>query len=198
MAKRNKIDWEAIWPDYRAGALSKREVARQHGVDFGYMCRQAKKLGISRDLSGEVQKAVATKLMTDLVITDNATDDQIIEESSEKVAEVLRLHRKDIRDLRRLEKGLIAELDGKPTKLYIAQYQGKIIQKTVALTVSERAQAANNLANVQHKRVALERQAYGVDTKEREDGDIKSISDDQLDALILYAEEEIRELDDFA
>ena len=54
----------------------------------------------------------------------------------------------------------MAELGGKPTKLYITHYQGQIIEQTVALTVSEKASTLLALTNVRLKRIELERNNF--------------------------------------
>jgi Lhr-like helicase len=176
--KRKKIDWEAIEREYRAGVLSIREIARQFKCTDGAIRNKAKKYGWQRDLSEKVRKRAQQKLLRKNVRTSNADDESIIEEASNRIVAIQRLQRKDINALRELEASLISEIKGSPTKLYITQYQGQIIEKPVDLTAAERSQAANNLANVQHKRIALERQAYGMD-----DGD-SGVGLDELIGLI--------------
>lgn len=177
--KRNgnapQYDWEAIEREYVAGQLSIREIARHHGCSDVAIVRKAKRLGWERDLSNVVRKKVRSKLArssvsTPRVSTRKVSDKEIIEQAAERGAQVISLHRKDIASLRELEEQLIEELKSGPTKLYMAQYQGQVIQQTVALTAAERAQAANNLANVQHKRIALERQAYNLDSDDGDEG----------------------------
>lgn len=163
MAKRKTYDWEAIEREFRAGVLSIRELGRKHGCSDTAIRKRAKKEGWERDLSAKVREKVRTKLVRSKVRTPNANDAQIVEEESDRVVDTLNLLRKDIVDLGKVESKLMKELLGEPTKLYLAQYQGKVVEKVVNLTVSERCQAANNLANVQHKRIALMRQAIGMD-----------------------------------
>jgi hypothetical protein len=167
MAKRRKIDWETVENLYRAGQLSIREIARQNGCAAQTIVDRAKRYDWSRDLSEKVRQAIRAKLAkadTDsLTDTDKAKRQKdIVEGASDKGVEVIKLHRKDISSLKELEAQLIEELKNKPTKLYITQYQGEIVEKVVGLTAAERSQAANNLANVQHKRIQLERQAFNL------------------------------------
>jgi hypothetical protein len=173
MGGRVKYDWEAIKREYRAGQLSISEIAAQFGCRRETISRRATKEGWTRDLAPAVRKAVASKVtrITSQVTDPNVTDDEIIEKAADRGAEVITLHRQDIAALRELEAKLIAELRDNPTKLYLAQYQGQIIEKTVGLTAAERAQAANNLANVQHKRIALERQAFNLNDSGFDDPD---------------------------
>lgn len=176
--KRRKVDWESIEREYRAGSLSICEIARQNGVSHQAISKKSKKEGWIRDLTAEVRKRVNQKLVADAVASCNgkaATDEEITEAAAKRGVEVVKLHRKHINNLRKLEESLINELQNNPKKLYLAQFQGKIIQKEVELTASERAMAANNLANVQHKRIALERQAYNLDDKGALDSIIEKI-----------------------
>ena len=171
MAKRRKIDWEAIEKEYRAGQLSNVQIAKGHDVSEGAIRKKAKQLGWTKDLSGKVREKVREKLVRSEVRGHNTNDNEIIEKASDRGKEVILLHRKDITSLRELEEQLISELKDGPTKLYITQYQGEIIRETVGLTAYERSSAANNLANVQHKRIQLERQAFSLN-EQSEDREI--------------------------
>jgi hypothetical protein len=163
MPKTTKCDWETIEQEYRAGQLSIREIARQHGATESNIRRRAKAHGWERDLTEKVRKSVRSKVMRSEVRTPNASDKEIIEANAERGAQALLIMRKDIAALREVEQNLLDELNGEPTKLWIGQYQGQIVEKEVGLTVAERAAAAANLAQVQHKRIALERQALNLD-----------------------------------
>lgn len=173
MANRRRHDWDAIEPDIRAGILSLSEIGRKHGCPHNTISDYIKRNGIKRDLTPKIRTRTKEKLsrtlptQADKPTTDNVTDEEIIETQSDALASILSLQRNDISTLRELETKLVRELLNNPTKLYITQYQGKIVQKEVGLTASERALAANNLANTMHKRVALERQAYNLDETER-------------------------------
>lgn len=182
MAKRKIIDWEAIEKEYRSGALSIAEIARQHDITHPAILKRAKRFGWSRDLSTEVRKRIRQKLVTDSVTSNNIDETEVTEAAAERGAEIIRLHRRDISSLRELEEQLIKELKDGPTKLYLAQYQGQIIEKIVGLTAAERAMAANNLANVQHKRIQLERQAFSLDEPDDGSGErtIRVIYDDKI------------------
>ena len=166
MAKK-KVDWIELEKEYRAGQKSIRELARLYNCSAQAIVKHAKKYNWNRDLSDSVRKAIRAKLnqVDSKVDTDNVkVDSEIIEQASETGLQLVLSHRKDIASLRKLEEQLISELTDNPTKLYLAQYQGEIIEKTVGLTASEKSMAANNLANVQHKRIQLERQAFNIDS----------------------------------
>lgn len=169
MSKKPKdnYDWESIEKDVRAGILSLREIARKHSCPESSIRFRMKEGKWQRDLSGKIKQRAQQKLLRAELRKSNVKEEDVIEENAETVAAVLLLERKDIKNLRELETQLINEIKNNPTKLYITQYQGQIIEKVVGLTAAERAMAANNLANVQHKRIALERQAFGIDDTEK-------------------------------
>ncbi len=168
--KIDKYDWELIEKDYRAGLLSVREISRKSKCPESSIRKRAKDYNWNRNLIDKVKQRAQEKLLRKQMRNLNVSEEEIIEENSETVAAVLLLERKDIKNLRELETQLINEIKDNPTKLYITQYQGQIIEKVVGLTAAERAMAANNLANVQHKRIALERQAFGIDEVNPGDG----------------------------
>ena len=91
-----------------------------------------------------------------------------IELATETRVAVLRDHRKDIKKLRKLEDAFLSGLLDTPTKTYTAQYQGKILKEEIGIPVTDKCQALNNLANVQHKRIQLERQAFNLKEGESE------------------------------
>ncbi len=52
----NKPDWEAIETAYRAGVMSLREIASQHGISEGAIRKRAKRDDWSRDLNAKIQQ----------------------------------------------------------------------------------------------------------------------------------------------
>ena len=165
MAKRPSYDWEAIEKEYRAGQMSLRAISNKYGPAPSSIASRATRKGWVRDLSDDVRRAIRVKLAlaNEKANKANANPAEIIEEAATRGVEVVLSHRKDIANLKSLEQSLIAELQENPTKLYLTQYRGEIVEKVVGLTAAERAAAAANLAQVQHKRIALERQAFSLD-----------------------------------
>lgn len=176
--KKDSYDWEAIEKDVRAGVLSIREVSRRFKCPESSIRAKMKEFGWERSLVDRVRERAQEKVLRNGLRKSNATDEEIIEEKSEEVARVLLSHRRDIVKMKQAEQNILAELEDNPTKLWIGQYQGKIIQKEIGIAVTERAAALNNLANVQHKRIALERQAFGIN-------DGVTPDDDNLKEIIL-------------
>lgn len=172
---RKQIDWEAIEREYRADQLSVREIGRKFDVTDGAIRKRAKKEGWERELGEQVRRAVREKLVRRSVRTPNADPKRAVDEASDVGVAVIECHRRDIQSLARLEAELLRELADNPTKLYITQYQGEIVEKEVGIAVTERASALQALAGVQHKRIQLERQAYNLDEKEGPSSDLESV-----------------------
>ena len=112
-----KPDWEAIETAYRAGVMSLREIASQHGISDTAIRKRAKKDGWSRDLAAKIQaKAddlVRRREVRTKVRTENATSErELIEATAEVIATVRMEHRGDIRRARELTNTLFDELAG--------------------------------------------------------------------------------------
>lgn len=171
---RKKIDWDVIEKEYRAGQLSNVQIGQNYGVSEAAIRKKAKQEGWRKDLADRVRQEIKEKLVRGEVrgevrgpnakpAAEKATDKKIVDEVAERGVRLVLEQRKDIENLRRLEDLLINELMGTPTKVHVSQHQGKVTKTVLSLTAAERAQAANNLANVQHKRIQLQRQNYNLD-----------------------------------
>ncbi len=105
-------DWEAIELAYRAGVLSIREIAKQHGVTHGAVRKRAQVREWTRDLSAKVRKAVSTQLVSAEVSTvAPATERAAVEAAAATVVTLVREHRRDIAGQRSLAEVLKAQLE---------------------------------------------------------------------------------------
>ena len=147
MAKRKQYDWEAIEREYRAGALSIREIARQHGCSDPAIIKRAKKHGWKRDLTEKVRKQVSAKLVSTEVSTANVSEDEIVDAAAKRGVEVVRSHRKLIGNTINLAERLINE--AKEQKLDAKNHSA------LFRTISQ------GLAKV----IPLERQAFNLDDR---------------------------------
>ncbi len=100
-------DWEAIESAYRAGLMSIREIASQHGITHGAINKRAKRDGWERDLKAKIKaKAdalVSKREVSKQVSTETATNERIlIEANAEVIANVRMEHRGDIRRARNI------------------------------------------------------------------------------------------------
>ncbi|MFP4104830.1 MAG: hypothetical protein ACLFVU_01975 [Phycisphaerae bacterium] len=112
---QNKPDWEAIERAYRAGSLSIRNIADQHGVSDTAIRKRATKHGWQRDLTEKVQKAARDKLVRREVRGDGSheqarTDEEIVEQASSEAAAVVLRHRAGLAQWRGISDKLCAAL----------------------------------------------------------------------------------------
>lgn len=110
-----KPDWEAIESAYRAGLLSIRNIADQHGVSDTAIRKRAAKNGWQRDLTAKVRKAAQDKLVRDDVRSKGSqeqarTDAEIVEQASTEAAAVVLSHRSNLADWRSISQKLCAAL----------------------------------------------------------------------------------------
>lgn len=106
--ERKAVDWERIEVEFRAGQLSVSEVGRIHGLSHTAINKRAKREGWIRDLADRVRKEVSARLVSDGVST--ATQRETITECAERVVQIVREHRNDIKDGREILVELYAEL----------------------------------------------------------------------------------------
>ncbi len=179
-------DWEAIERAYRAGLLSIREIASTQGITHGAINKRAKRDGWERDLKAKIQaKAdalVSKRTVSTEVSTKQAdTEREIIEVNAEVIANIRMAHRGDISRSRRLTNKLLDELEALTDeqgtiKELIAQLKdgdhddGDAMADVLALAnkmgaLPSRTKTMKELAETLKTLVALERQAYDLDTK---------------------------------
>lgn len=179
-------DWEAIERAYRAGLLSVREIAASCGVSHTAIQKRAKANGWERDLKAKI-KAKADSLVakrevaTQVASKSVETEREIIEVNAEVIANIRMAHRGDISRGRRLTNKLLDELEALTDeqgtiKELIAQLKdadhddGDAMADVLALAnkmgaLPSRTKTMKELAETLKTLVALERQAYDLDTK---------------------------------
>lgn len=114
---KKATDWERIEAQYRAGLLSVREIAAQHGVSHPAIVKRAKKEEWARDLQAKI-KAKADELVTKATVTaavtaeTKAAERQAINDNAQAIADIRLGHRTDIKKGRNLVAKLLAELEG--------------------------------------------------------------------------------------
>ena len=155
-------DWEAIERAYRAGSLSVRAIAEENDISHVAIAKRAKKEGWARDLTDKV-RAAAKRKVTSAVTTDSyqdplVTEQQIIEEASDKVASVVLAHRVDLAQWRTIANKLSTFLGS---------------SEVTDDNHGDFARSLNAGVDAQLKVIKGERQAYNLDT---ETGD-KTVSD---------------------
>lgn len=186
-------DWEAIERAYRAGSLSIRTIAERQGVSDTAIRKKAKVQGWARDLSDQVRKEVRSKLVRGEVRNDQGAncelDAEIIEEAAEEGARVVRSHRRDIRKATNLANLLMDDLLS--TIQRREEIEDAIIDETdednngmrrasmlAAVALPSNSKTLFQLSSAMKNLQVLERQAFGLDEKE------KSADADELSSLM--------------
>lgn len=179
-------DWEAIERAYRAGVLSVREIAASCGVSHTAIQKRAKANGWERDLKAKI-KAKADSLVakrevaTQVASKSVETEREIIQVNAEVIANIRMAHRGDISRCRNLTNKLLDELESLTDeqgtiKSLIKQFKegeyedGEAMADMLALAnkigaLPSRTKTMKELAETLKTLVALERQAYDLDTK---------------------------------
>lgn len=152
-------DWEKIELEYRAGILSIREIASNHGITDGAIRKKAKAQDWTRDIAEKVKskaesilrdKEVRAKVRTERRISECV----LIKESAKIVADVLLTHRDDILKLKEIKDRLAGELETTP------------IDDENLLTY---VKVLKDLTDITAKLIDKEREAYNMKTSEKLD-----------------------------
>lgn len=189
-----KPDWEAIESAYRAGLMSVREIASQHGISHTAINKQAKKEGWERDLKAKIKaKAdalVSKRQVSKQVSTEKAISErQLIEATAEVIANVRMEHRGDIRKARAITNALFDELGAECADIAALEKLGELMADPdengrdklneiyhAVIAMPERVKAVKALSDALKNLIGLERQAYDIDGPEG-DNSVKKLSD---------------------
>ena len=171
MAKRRSYDWERIEDLYVANVLSIKQIAREHGISDTAIRKRAKDRNWVRDLSKRIADRARGKVASVNKYNEEELEN-IIEEAANEITNVALSHRKDLSDLRDLEKSLIDRINGDNKK---PDDDRELNIKDMAITISR-------LTDARNKRIEAERRAYNMDLK-REDEEI-DLTDAELEAEI--------------
>lgn len=174
-------DWEAIESAYRAGLMSIREIASQHGITHGAINKRAKRDGWERDLKAKIKaKAdalVSKREVSRQVSTETATNERIlIEANAEVIANVRMEHRGDIRRARNIASSLFGELEAECADVGALEQLGDLMFKPddkgqdklneiyhKVISMPGRVKSMKDLSDTLKTLIGLERQAYDID-----------------------------------
>ncbi|MFB4858677.1 hypothetical protein ACE3LH_16530 [Enterobacter hormaechei subsp. steigerwaltii] len=179
----SKPDWEAIETAYRAGVMSLREIASQHGISEGAIRKRAKRDDWSRDLNAKIQQKaddlVRKQEVRKQVRNENTlTERVLIEATAEVIATVRMEHRGDIRRARELTNTLFDELGAQCADVSALEQLGDIMfdpddkgrdrlneiyQKVISLP--SRVKSMKDLSDSLKTLIGLEREAYSIENK---------------------------------
>ncbi|ELC6509918.1 TPA: hypothetical protein ACOEAI_000214 [Enterobacter hormaechei subsp. xiangfangensis] len=179
----SKPDWEAIETAYRAGVMSLREIASQHGISEGAIRKRAKRDDWSRDLNAKIQqkaddlvrkREVRKQVRNESTLTERV----LIEATAEVIATVRMEHRGDIRRARELTNTLFDELGAQCADVSALEQLGDIMfdpddkgrdrlneiyQKVISLP--SRVKSMKDLSDSLKTLIGLEREAYSIENK---------------------------------
>lgn len=187
MAARQRVDWDAIEPHYRAGIRSLKDIGAEFEVSDAAIIKHAKAKGWTRNLKAKIQAKADAKVSAATVSAEVSAEKALTEASRVEVeAEVqarIRLaHRKDIGRSRSLAMKLLAELEHQtdhgdlyerlaellvdPTSESDAKDQSKRLEAfNKAISLSSRVSTMKALTECLKNLVALEREAFGIVTE---------------------------------
>ncbi|MCU6671485.1 hypothetical protein M8013_22450 [Enterobacteriaceae bacterium H4N4] len=168
-----KPDWEAIESAYRAGVMSLREIASQHGISEGAIRKRAKRDEWSRDLNAKVKERaddlvrkaeVRKQVRSETVLSERV----LIEATAEVIATVRMEHRGDIRRARTLANALFDELEAECADVEALRTLGQLM-----LDVDEKGRDRLNelyhfIIETLKNLIGLERQAYSMNEGEKD------------------------------
>ncbi|MCZ9597513.1 hypothetical protein K9J11_19195 [Klebsiella quasipneumoniae] len=190
----SKPDWEAIETAYRAGVMSLREIASQHGISEGAIRKRAKRDDWSRDLAAKVKERaddlVRKAEVRKQVRTETALSERVlIEATTEVVAAVRMEHRGDIRRAREITNALFDELGAECADVDSLRKLGELMLSPdengrdklneiyhSIISMPERVKAVKALSEALKNLIGLERQAYDIDGPEG-DNSVKQLSE---------------------
>jgi len=206
--KRKFVDWDSIEPLYRNGAMSLNDICNQYAADHqnstvwktevkhNTICEYAKRKKWAKNLATKVKERIQEKLTTGLTTScrqaGGGSDEEIIERASDSGVNIVLRHRDEIFELQAHEQRLLKSLQDGPKKLYLANYQGQIIEKEYDVTLNENSVTLKNLAAVRAQRIALERQAYSLGGSGDDEDPLKGLPDDQINSRIKILEAKLK------
>lgn len=174
-------DWEAIESAYRAGLMSTREIASQHGITHTAINKRAKKEGWERDLKAKI-KAKADSLVSKREVSKQVSSErmvserQLIEANAEVIANVRMEHRGDIRRARNIANSLFDELEAECADVAALEQLGELMFKPddkgydklneiyhKVISMPGRVKSMKDLSDTLKTLIGLERQAYDID-----------------------------------
>jgi hypothetical protein len=196
--KRKSYDWEAVEKEWRTDQLSNVQIGKLYECSEGAIRKRAKKYGWKKDLAKKVRVRVREKLVRDEVRihspqtdeADNkpneADDEAIVEQAASTRFEVIRSHYKRIRTSSDAVEVLMEQL--KNVAITREELEEFILQETKddkspkrrnimlkAVSLPQHASTVLNLTTALKNLITLERQAFGLDDKNKEEEVLDSL-----------------------
>ena len=179
MAKRN--DWELIEREYRTGRFSLAQLEARHGVNRSNISRRAKKYEWKKDLTERVRERTQEKITRATLPPEaqeaySQDDEQIVEQAANENAAVVKGHRKNLERWRGITERFAALLEGQLAegKIQIEAPTGGVAEIDIPLEYVGKCMGHGTQAL--DRVIKLERQNYGLDVSDKDDG-VKSFEE---------------------
>ncbi len=170
---RAEIDEELFAGMYRAGTYSNRAIAAKFLISEAFVRKLAKRLELTKDLSGQVRAKVQDNILRAAVRSEKTmrTDAEIIADAAEQGTAVVLGHCRSLSKLRKTADMLSDQLDFAATNREaleaILKEATEPAQRAASLrkllNLSTHAGVAKDLAAVYQTVIRVERQALGLD-----------------------------------
>lgn len=193
--KRQRVDWDAIEPHYRAGIRSLKDIGAEFEVSDAAIIKHARLNGWDRNLKAKIKAKADAKVSAATVSAEVSAQTKIteavrVEVESEVQARIRLSQRKDISRSRALCMSLLGELEAQTGDVPALKNLGTMLRKEdekgvdklndaymAIISLPERTKTMKALAESLKTLVGLEREAFGI-------GDEKNPGDDPLDELL--------------
>ena len=181
---KKPIDWELIEKDWRAGIKSVLQIATENKISHTAINKHFKKLGIPRDLRAKIKaKAdalVSASMVSASVSTETTPSDaEIINANATAISTIQLSHRADIRRNRELSIKMLEELEATTDNRELFEQLGEIMRfpddrgqdklndiYRKILELPSRVDSFKKLTDTLKTLVALEREAYKIDSED--------------------------------
>jgi hypothetical protein len=146
MGRRNDVDWDAIKKNYRVGLFTLRQLGKLHGAHYTAIGRRAEKEQWAKDLTEEVRDRTRVALLSGS--TESYNKETAVAAAVETNLAVLRDQKTSIGRGQKIVTQLFADLRSAGEEIALPQ----------------KAAALGALATALKTLIALERQAFNLDT----------------------------------
>lgn len=183
MVERKAIDWEKVEAQYRAGKMSLREIASEHGIAESYIRQRAKgndkRAPWDRDLTAKVRakadSIVRNELVRSDVRTESPSEKEVVEIEAKVEARIRLEHRSDIGRLRALVGLQMRECEVETGDIDLFERLGEMMRSPdksgadklndiyrKVISLPQRVDSVKKLAETLKILIALEREAYNM------------------------------------
>lgn len=180
-AKRQRVDWDAIAPHYRAGIRSLKDIGTEFEVSDAAIIKHARLNGWDRNLKAKIQaradaKVSAATVSAEVSAQTKLTEAVRVEVESEVQARIRLGQRKDITRSRTLCMNLLGELESQTGNLPELQALGEMLRAPddtgadklndiyrAVISLPERTKTMKALAESLKTLIGLEREAFGIE-----------------------------------